>query len=70
LTALANVGAAASDDDLADRVTAPRARFALAQVDQETVLKRPPGTVDVAEVVDRGSLGLDPGLKRLLDSLP
>ncbi len=49
------------DDELADRGAAAGTRLALAAVDQEAVLERAARAVDVAEVVDRGPFGLDPG---------
>ena len=39
----------------------------LAGVDEEAVLEAAAGAVDVAEVVDRGALGVDPGAERGLD---
>src|SRR5437660_1554503 len=66
---LADVGAAASDDDLADRRPATRARLALPPMHEEVILKGAARAIDVAEVVDRRALGLDPGCERLLDRL-
>src|SRR5690348_11215681 len=67
LAALAHVRAPPPHDDLADRGPAPRTRQAGAAVDQEAVLERAARAVDVAEVVDRGALGLDSRAERLLD---
>ena len=65
LAALADVGAAPGGAHLPDRVAAARARLALARVHEEAVLERALGAVGIAEVVDRGALGVDPGLQRL-----
>ena len=46
---------------------AARARLAGAGVDEEAVLEGAAGAVDVAEVVDRRALGVDPGVQRVLD---
>src|SRR5205823_2065152 len=58
---------ASAHHELADRGAAARAGLAGAAVDQEAILERAAGTVDVAEVVDRRALGLDAGAERLLD---
>src|SRR5262249_19103939 len=65
LAALAHVGPAPGRTELADRITAVRARLLLAEGDQELVLKASAGPVRGAEVVDRRALGLQPGHKRL-----
>src|SRR6204780_788695 len=60
LATLADVGAAAGDDHLHDRLTAPRAGLPGAAVHEEAVLERATPPVDVAEVVDRGPARVDP----------
>jgi hypothetical protein len=57
----ADVGAAAADDDLLDRPAAARARLALAAMHEKAVLKAPAGAVEVAKIVDRRPLRVDPG---------
>jgi hypothetical protein len=59
LAALADVRSSAADHDLADDAAARRAWFAGATVDEEAVLEGAAGAVEVAEVVDRGALGVD-----------
>ena len=63
LALLAHVGPAPRGAQLAHRAAAAQARLALAQVDEEAVLEGAADAVGVAEVVDRGALGLDPGLR-------
>jgi hypothetical protein len=58
---LTYVGPPAPHDQLADRGATARTRLALAAVHEEAVLEGPAGAVDVAEVVDRRTLGIDPG---------
>jgi hypothetical protein len=58
---LAEVRAAAADDDLADRRPTTRAGLVLPPVHEELILEGAARAVDVAEVVDRRALGFDPG---------
>ena len=64
LAALADVRPAPGGDELSHRAPAHRARRALAAVDEELVLERAAHAVGMAEIVDRGALGGDPGLQR------
>src|SRR5689334_5248045 len=70
LAALAHVCPAAGHAQLAHRPAAARARLALAQVHEELVLEAAADPVRVAEVVDRGALGLQPGQQRRDDRIP
>ena len=70
LAAFAHIGTATGGHDLADHGAAARARLACAAVNQEAVLKGAAGPIDVTEIVDRGALGVDPRLQRLLDPGP
>jgi hypothetical protein len=67
LAPLAHISASTGDYELDDLAAAARARLARPAVDQEAVLKGAAGAVDVAEVVDRGPLGVDARLERLFD---
>jgi hypothetical protein len=57
----ADVRPAAADDDLLDHPAAARARLALAAVHEKAVLEAAAGAVEVAEVVNRRPLRVDPG---------
>ena len=65
---LADVGPAAADVQLADLAAADNTRLPLPQVDQEAVLERPLGAIDMTEVIDRCAFGVDPGSERLFDT--
>jgi hypothetical protein len=60
---LADIGAPAGDDQLADGGAADGAGEPLAPVDEELVLEAPADAVGMAEVVDRGAARVDPGLE-------
>src|SRR5215218_2920977 len=70
LTARAEVGRAAADDDAHDRAAAAQALLPLSRVDEELVLHRPLLAPRVAVVVDRGAAGVDPRLQRRHDGVP
>ena len=62
LAVLADVGAAAGGEDLSYWSAAVGAGVAGAAVDEEAVLEGAAGAVEVAEVVDRRAVGVDPRL--------
>src|SRR3954454_22058108 len=67
LTARAEIGGAAADDDAGDRPAAAGTVLPLAGVDEELVLHPPLLAAGVAVVVDRGAAGVDPRLQGVDD---
>src|SRR3954471_6413194 len=70
LTAGAEVGRAAADDDADDRAAAAQTLLPLSRVDEELFLHRPLLAAGVAVVVDRGAAGVDSRLQRRDDGVP